>query len=577
VIGFEVWAPDAVAVEVDVEGHRFPMNPTGRGWWQVDVETAEAGSNYGFSFDNGPVLPDPRSPWQPDGVHGLSRVVDHGAFDWQAEHWRGRQLLGSLIYELHIGTFTSEGTFDAAIAHLDHLVELGVDAVEILPVAAFPGRHGWGYDGVFLYAVHEPYGGPDGLRRFVDACHQHGVAVILDVVYNHFGPDGNVVAAYGPYFTETYATPWGDAVNYGGAGSAAVRRFAVDNAQMWLRDYRVDGLRLDAVHAILDTSAVHLLEQVSSEVQALSAQLGRPLFVIAESDLNDPRLVNPPVAGGYGMDAQWSDDFHHALHSVLTGETSGYYEDFGTIADLARALTHGYVYAGRYSAHRQRRHGRPLPASTSGHRLLGYSQDHDQIGNRAAGERLAALISPGLIKIAAALVLTSPFTPMLFMGEEWSASTPWQYFTDHENPELADAVRKGRQSEFQAFGWAPEDVPDPQDPATVHASTLVWDEVANPEHTEILDWYRALIALRHAEPALVDSELQQVEAAFDEAARWLVVVRGSLRVVVNVSSSAQLIPVGTSGEVLLESGGIVLDGNSLSMSPESVAIVRVSP
>jgi maltooligosyltrehalose trehalohydrolase len=571
---FEVWAPDADAVEVDISEHRYPMTRTNHGWWQATVGSAHPGTDYGFSFDDGPVLADPRSAWQPDGVHGLSRVVDHSEFRWQTTTWRGRQLLGAVFYELHIGTFTPGGTFDSAIEQLDHLVELGADVVEILPVAAFPGRHGWGYDGVFLYAVHEPYGGPDGLRRFVDACHHRGLAVVLDVVYNHFGPDGNVVAAFGPYFNDTYATPWGQAINYGGAGSAAVRRFAVDNALMWLRDYRVDGLRLDAVHAILDTSAVHLLEQVSSEVQALSAELGRPLAIVAESDLNDPRLITSPDAGGYGLDAQWSDDFHHALHSVVTGETSGYYEDFGTLADLARALTHGYVYAGRYSHHRQRRHGRPLPPTISGHRLLGYSQDHDQIGNRAAGERLAGLVSPGLVKVAAALVLTSPFTPMLFMGEEWSASTPWQFFTDHEDPDLAEAVREGRRAEFKAFGWSPDEVPDPQDPATFDRSTLIWDEVEKPEHSEILQWYQALIELRRTHHELVDGELQQVEVVFDEIERWLVVVRGDLRVVANFSSQQRSLPVAID-TVLLASGGVVRDHQVLSMPAESVAIGRI--
>jgi maltooligosyltrehalose trehalohydrolase len=572
-IPFEVWAPDADAVEADVDGRRHPMARTDHGWWRVEVDDAHTGSDYGFSFDGGDVLADPRSPWQPEGVHGLSRVVDHGAFDWQTTTWRGRTVLGAIVYELHIGTFTDGGTFDAAIERLDHLVDVGIDVVEILPVAAFPGQHGWGYDGVFLYAVHEPYGGPDGLRRFVDACHRRGLAVVLDVVYNHFGPDGNVVEAYGPYFTDTYATPWGQAINYGGAGSAAVRRFVVDNALMWLRDYRIDGLRLDAVHAILDTSAVHLLEQVGDDVAALAAEIGRPLTIIAESDLNDPRLIASPDAGGYGLDAQWSDDFHHALHSVVTGETFGYYEDFGTIDDLARALTYGYVYAGRFSKHRQRRHGRPLPATISGHRLFGYSQDHDQIGNRAAGERLAALVSPGLVKIAAAIVLTSPFTPMLFMGEEWSASTPWQYFTDHEDPKLADAVRNGRREEFKAFGWAPEDVPDPQDPQTVRNSTLRWAELAEPEHAEIIAWYRNLIALRRKNSELLDGDLREMETRFDETERWLVVGRDHLRVVANFSSVQRQISVSVL-EILLESGGVTRTDTGLSLPPESVAVVR---
>ncbi len=571
-ISFEVWAPDASDVDVEVDGHRYPMNAAGQGWWRADVVDARDGSDYGFSFDGDIVLADPRSAWQPHGVHGLSRVVDHNAFDWQTASWRGRPIFGAVIYELHIGTFTTTGTFDAAIEHLDHLVELGVDVVEILPVAAFPGRHGWGYDGVFLYAVHDPYGGPDGLRRFVDACHHRGLAVVLDVVYNHFGPDGNVAPSYGPYFTDTYATPWGQAINYGGPDSEPVRRFAIENALMWLRDYRIDGLRLDAVHAILDTSAVHLLEELSTEVTALSAQLGRQLSLIAESDLNDPQLITSRDAAGYGIDAQWSDDFHHALHTVLTGELDGYYEDFGSIADIAQALRHGFVYTGRYSVHRGRCHGRPLPATVSGHQLLGYSQDHDQIGNRATGQRLAALISPGLVKIAAALVLTAPFTPMLFMGEEWSANSPWQYFTDHEDPDLAEAVRTGRRQEFKTFGWAPENVPDPQDPATVRASTLDWAELSQPHHGEILGWYRSLITLRHAWPELVDGNLAHVDVRFNETARWLIMGRGRLRVVVNFSPQPQSISLGVA-EILLESGGVLRTDTGLALPPESAAIV----
>ncbi|MDQ1485895.1 MAG: maltooligosyltrehalose trehalohydrolase, partial [Actinomycetota bacterium] len=420
-----VWAPDASVVDVEVDGTRHSMIADAHGWWLVDVE-AKPGAAYGFSLDGGELLPDPRSAWQPDGVHGLSRLVNHHDFEWKAAQWRGRTLLGQVIYELHVGTFTDEGTLDAATDRLDHLVDLGVDFVELMPVAAFPGRQGWGYDGVFLYAVQESYGGPDALKRFVDGCHLRGLGVILDVVYNHLGPDGNVLSSFGPYFTDTFSTPWGAAVNYAGRGSDEVRRFAIDNALMWLRDYRADALRLDAIHAILDTSATHLLESIAAEVHTLSVHLGRPLALVAESDLNDPRIVTPREAGGYGLDAQWSDDFHHALHSVLTGESSGYYEDFGSLADLATALTSGFVYAGAYSPHRRRRHGRPMPASMSLQRLIGYAQNHDQIGNRATGERLSALISPGLQKVAACLVLTSPFTPMLFMGEEWGASTPWQ-------------------------------------------------------------------------------------------------------------------------------------------------------
>jgi maltooligosyltrehalose trehalohydrolase len=462
---FRVWAPRATKVEIAVDNTRTPMAPDTSGWWTADVPADGPATEYTFILDGGHPLPDPRSAWQPRGVHGPSRVVDHQAFAWTDARWQPGPLSSATVYELHVGTFTLAGTFEAAIERLDHLVALGITHVELMPVAEFPGGRGWGYDGVDLYAPHHGYGGPEGLKRLVDAAHRRGLAVILDVVYNHLGPAGNYLEHSGPYFTDRHRTPWGPAVNLDGPGSSEVRRFFCDNALMWLRDYYMDGLRLDAVHALIDTSAVHFLEQLAAEVQALAAQLGRHLVLIAESDLNDPRLVRPPEVGGYGVAAQWSDDFHHALHAVLTGERAGYYEDFGTLADLAQALTCAFVYDGRYSRFRDRRHGRPA-TGLSGHRFFGYLQNHDQIGNRAKGERSSHLISPGRLKIAAGLVLTSPFVPLLFQGEEWGASTPFQYFTDHEDPELGRAVSEGRRSEFSAFAWSAEEVPDPQDPAT---------------------------------------------------------------------------------------------------------------
>jgi maltooligosyltrehalose trehalohydrolase len=566
-----VWAPAAAQVDVAIDGRRRPMTSSERGWWSADVE-ANPGATYGFSLDGGEVLPDPRSAWQPDGVHGLSRLVDHSEFTWRAADWRGRQLLGRLVYELHIGTFTAAGRFEAAIDRLDHLVELGVEFVEMLPVAAFPGRHGWGYDGVFPYAVQDSYGGPIGLKQFVDACHNRGLGVILDVVYNHLGPDGNVLPAFGPYFTDTFSTPWGQAVNYCGAGSDEVRRYVIENALMWLRDYRIDALRLDAVQAILDTSATHILEELAVEVAALSDEVGRPLALVAESDLNDPRLITARDAGGYGLDAQWSDDFHHALHTVVTRESFGYYEDFGSLNQMATALTCGYVYAGQYSRHRNRQHGRSLPASITGHRLLGYAQDHDQIGNRAAGERLSALVSPELVKVAAALVLTAPFTPMLFMGEEWAASTPWQYFTDHEDPELAEAVRAGRRGEFKAFGWKQEDVPDPQHPTTIERSTLKWDELGIGPHAGVHAWYRELIALRRTRLDLADGRFDQIEVELDEEQRWLVIRRPSTIVAVNLAARPRALEIEATS-VLLASADVELRASSLTLPPESVAIL----
>ena len=566
---FSVWAPNASRVDVVVSGERHPMQGDERGWWRTDI-SAQPGCDYGFSLDGDEPLPDPRSAWQPAGVHGLSRLVEHSSYEWQTDSWELPDLLGSVSYELHIGTFTPEGTFDAAIDRLDHLVELGVDFVEILPVAAFPGDAGWGYDGVFPYAVQDSYGGPDGLKRFVDVCHARGLGAILDVVYNHLGPDGNVLPRFGPYFTDSYATPWGQAVNFSGADSDDVRRYVLDNALMWLRDYRFDALRLDAVHAIVDTSATHLLEEMSADVQSLSSQLRRPLWLIAESDLNDPRIIARREEGGYGIDAQWSDDFHHALHAVVTGESFGYYEDFGSLADLADALTRGFVYVGQRSTHRRRKHGRELPETIPATRLLGYVQDHDQIGNRARGDRLAALVSPELVKVAAALVLLSPFTPMLFMGEEWAASTPWQYFTDHRDRQLAESVRHGRRNEFKAFGWEPSEVPDPQDPETVQRSVLDWSELERDLHAEVLAWHRSLIALRRSRPELRDGSFADVEV--DEAARTVVMRRGVVTLIANLSPTPAALFTGST-RLLLSSSSASLVGGLLTLPGESVAIL----
>ncbi|HET9187479.1 MAG TPA: malto-oligosyltrehalose trehalohydrolase [Acidothermaceae bacterium] len=566
---FSVWAPTAGRVELVIGDERLPMNEVGHGWWLVEASVA-APVDYQFCLDGGDPLPDPRSQWQPRGVHGPSRHVDHTSFAWQCDAWPGGELLGSVVYELHVGTFTDEGTFDATIDRLDHLVSLGVDFVELLPVAAFPGSRGWGYDGVFPYAVQDSYGGPDGLKRFVDACHSRGLRVVLDVVYNHLGPDGNVLPRFGPYFTDKFATPWGQAVNFSDAGSDEVRRYFVDNALMWLRDYRFDALRLDAVHAIVDTSATHLLEELAVSVAGLSRELGRPLWLIAESDLNDPRLISPRDLGGYGLDAQWSDDFHHALHSVVTGETFGYYEDFGSLHELATALSRGFVFAGNHSKHRDRRHGRPLPASVASTRLLGYAQNHDQIGNRARGERIAALTSSDLVKVTAALVLLSPFTPMLFMGEEWAASTPWQYFTDHQDPQLAESVRKGRRNEFKVFGWEPSQVPDPQDVDTMRRSVLDWTEVSRAPHDDVLRWHRELIELRRANPVLQTGRFPSVSV--DEPARLLVVDHGPLVVVANFGSAQATHPV--EGErLLLSSAAASVSDDLLRLAPSSVAIL----
>jgi maltooligosyltrehalose trehalohydrolase len=544
---FRVWAPSAAEVELDDAGAapaaRVPMHRRHDGWWEVESDAVE----YGFVVDGDGPFPDPRSPWQPWGVHGPSRVLDHDAFAWTDAGWRGVYLPGAVLYELHVGTFTPEGTFDAAIERLDHLADLGVDAVEVMPVAEFSGERGWGYDGVDLFAPHHAYGGPDGLKAFVDACHGRGIGVVMDVVYNHLGPAGNHLGRFGPYFTDRHRTNWGDAVNFDGPLSGEVRRFVVDNALMWLRDYHGDGLRLDAVHAIADESALHILEELAAGVEELAALVRRPLFLVAESDLNDPRFVRPRDAGGYGLDASWADEWHHALHAVLTGETDGYYEDFGSLDLLAKALRQAWVYAGDWSPHRRRVHGRP-PVGLDGWQFVVCTQNHDQVGNRATGERLSHLVSPGRLRIAAALLLTSPFVPMLFQGEEWAASTPFQYFTDHDDADLGMAVTEGRRNEFAHFGWDPSAVPDPQDPATFERSKLRWDEARG----ELLEWYRALIALRRSRPDLTDGRLDGVRVDVDPDARRLTFARGGVEVRADLRADA--VSVVVDGRAFLEFG-----------------------
>jgi len=569
-----VWAPRAErSVEVVVGEQRTPLVRGERGCWSGDVPGLQPGDDYSLSVDGGPLRPDPRSAHQPHGVHGPSRVVDHGAFAWSPDErgWRGFHLPGAVLYELHVGTFSPEGTFDGAIGRLDHLVDLGVDAVELLPVVEFPGRRGWGYDGVDLWAPHHAHGGPDGLKALVDACHRRGLGVILDVVYNHLGPAGNYLATFGPYFADHHRTNWGEGLNVDGPGSDEVRAFVVDNARMWLRDFHVDGLRLDAVHAIVDDSARHVLEQLADEVHRLAAHLGRPLWLMPETDRNDPRYVRPPAAGGYGLDAAWADEWHHALHAVLTGERSGYYADFGSYDLLAKALRQAWAHDGTYSAERGRTHGRS-PAGLPGQAFVVAAQNHDQIGNRAAGDRLGALVTPGRLYVAAALLLTSPFVPMLFQGEEWGASTPFLYFTDHDDAELGRAVSEGRQREFAHFGWDPASVPDPQDPTTFERSVLRWSELAEAGHAALLDWYRSLIALRKARPELAPSVVGSAEVDHDGAAGWLVVRRGAIAVAVNLGAEAQVVPV--AGEVLLASSPDVgTEPGGLVLPPDSVVIV----
>ena len=572
---FKVWAPRVKTLAVQLGEAQHPLTPGKNGLWTADVDAAGPGDRYGFVLDSADPIPDPRSSFQPDGVNGPSQIVDQAAFTWQDRFWQSPPLSSAIIYELHIGTFTPAGTYLSTIERLDYLVELGITHVELMPVAEFPGSAGWGYDGVDLFAPHHVYGTPDELKALVNACHNKGLSVILDVVYNHLGPAGNYLERFGPYFTDAYNTPWGSAVNFDHEGSVETRNFFIDNALMWLRDYHFDGLRLDAVHAYYDHSAIHFLEQLSRAVNALSAHLGRYFFLIAESDLNDPRVVTSLDAGGFGIDAQWSDDFHHALHTVLTGETKGYYEDFGSLTDLAKSLTTPFVYNGIESPHRTRIHGKSV-GDLNGCHFLAYSQNHDQVGNRAKGERLYQLVSPGRARIAAALVLTSPYVPMLFQGEEFGASTPFQYFTHHEDPDLAGKVSEGRKNEFKAFGWAPEEVPDPQDTATFQRSKLCWNEVSQPPHNELLAWYRKLIALRRAHSSLTDGRLDEVEVHCNAEAAWLSMKRGSIQVVCNLAEEFQTIAIAPGAKILLSSdANCSLAKKAVSLPPDSVAILHV--
>jgi maltooligosyltrehalose trehalohydrolase len=574
---FRLWAPIPKTVELAIPSGRISMSRQPDDWWVAQVPSLDAEGAYGFIVDGEGPFPDPRSPWQPSGVDRLSRTVSHQAFVWSDAGWQAPPLSSAVLYEVHIGTFTPRGTFDAAIEKLDHLVELGVTHVELMPVNEFSGDRGWGYDGVDLYAPHHAYGGPEGLKRLVNACHLKHLAVILDVVYNHFGPVGNYWAKFGPYFHHHFSTPWGPAVNFDGAHSDEVRRFFCDNALMWLRDYHFDGLRLDALHAIADHSAVPFIEQLAAEVKELEAQLGRHLALIAENDTNDPRLLWSRGRGGYELHAHWNDDFHHALHSVLTGETTGYFADFGSLADVCKALQQAYVYDGRYSQFRKCRHGR-APSGLTGHRFLAYLQNHDQIGNRVLGERSSHLMSAGRLKVAAALVLTSPFLPMFFQGEEWGASTPFLYFCDHQDATLAQAVREGRRREFAAFVQKPGDIPDPQAPETFARSKLAWEELLQPRHADVLDWHKRLIRLRRSEQSLSDGRMDGVCARCDEQDRWLTVERGPWSIVCNLGPAPVTVRLREGAHQLLAASevGIIPTPPTVTLPPDSVALFKVA-
>lgn len=518
---FLVWAPDAGKVEVRVTGpsaRTLAMQRGERGYHYVLVENLAPGSRYYYRLDGQTEKPDPASYFQPEGVHGPSEVVDL-AFEWKDKGWIGLDLADYILYEIHVGAYTDSGTFEAVIPHLDGLCELGISAIELMPVAQFPGERNWGYDGAFPYAVQNSYGGPSGLKALVEACHARGLAVVLDVVYNHLGPEGNYLALFGPYFTDRYRTPWGQAINFDGPESDEVRRFFIENALYWTNYFHIDALRLDAIHAIVDPSARPILEELGLAVHRQAHELKRKVHVIAESDRNDSRIIRSRESGGYGLDAQWSDDFHHALHTLLTPERNGYYCDFGKVEQLARAYREGFVYSGQYSTFRKRRHGNSsqgLPPE----QFVVFAQNHDQVGNRLMGERLSRLVSFEALKLAAGAVLLSPFVPLFFMGEEYGESAAFKYFVSHSDPELIEAVRKGRQEEFAAFDWQGQ-IPDPQDKETFQGSKLNHHLKDGGDHEAIYHFVQELIRLRKNLPVLSPNNRHELEAVAYEREKLL--------------------------------------------------------
>ncbi|ERG63231.1 hypothetical protein L332_02030 [Agrococcus pavilionensis RW1] len=569
---YRVWAPNAERMRVVADEESVEMTSAEGGWWQA---LAPAG-DYGFQIDDDDaVRPDPRSRRQPRGVHERSRVWDASAHAWQDAGWTGKPIAGGVIYELHVGTFTPEGTLEAAAGRLDHLREIGVTHVELLPMNAFNGTHNWGYDGVAWFAVHEGYGGPDAYQRFVDAAHAAGLAVVQDVVYNHLGPSGNYLPLYGPYLSSAGRSTWGEHVNL---AEPEVRRTILDNVRFWFEDMHVDALRLDAVHALHDEGETHILEEMAIETAALAAHLGRPLELIAESDMNDPKLITPREGGGYGLDGQWSDDFHHGVHVALTGETAGYYADFEPLAALGKALERGFFHDSTYSSFRGRDHGHPIDVERSlSWRLVVSAQNHDQIGNRARGDRITEVLDESQLLCAALLLYAGPFTPMLFMGEEWAASTPFQFFTSHPEPELGTATAEGRLEEFEQMGWDPAVVPDPQDPATFERSKLDWSEPQGGRHARVLEGYRQLARLRRELEALTDPHYSRNRVEVDEERRVLRLVRragmaDAVEIVINVAREPQTVAVARTELRFATHPDVALEGE-LTLPPGSGALL----
>lgn len=572
---FRVWAPFRDRIEVHLvvpEDRSVPLTKTEHGYHEAILENVAPGARYLFAFD-GQERPDPASRLQPEGVHGPSEVVAR-EFDWHDGGWSGILLEDFVVYELHVGAFTDGGTLDDAVVRLDALRDLGVTAIELMPVGQFPGTRNWGYDGVYVNAVQPSYGGPLALKRFVDACHARGLAVILDVVYNHLGPEGNYLAQYGPYFTDRYKTPWGNAINFDGPQSDHVRWFFIHNALQWIDEFHVDALRVDAVHAIVDQSAEPFLAQLTTAIRDRAAALGRRVYTIAESDLNDPRVITPRDDYGLGFDAQWSDDFHHALHTILTGESSGYYQGLGKASDLARVLTSGYRWMGEYNAYRGRTYGR-APKTRNGAQFVVCAQNHDQIGNRMLGERLSTLVPREALPLIAAAVLLSPFIPMLFMGEEYGETAPFLYFTSHSDPDLIEAVRRGRREEFEQFRWAGE-IPDPQDEATFLRSKLNRSLLEEEQHASLYRLYRELLRLRRETPALRSLDLDAVEVVADDTHCTLLIRRGNVLIAQNFSDSIRVIPLPWTGrwQEIIDSGANV-KSDMITLPALAFAVARL--
>ncbi len=576
-VEFRVWAPRLreASVVLKDSGRLLPMQRECDGDFAAFVPGLQAGADYAFVTESGAERPDPVSRFQPRGVHGPSRVINPHSFSWSDRNWKGLPLKSYIIYELHTGTFTPEGTFEAIIPKLGYLRDLGVTAIELMPVAQFPGQRNWGYDGVAPYAPQSTYGGPDGLKKLVDACHREGLAMVLDVVYNHLGPEGNYLAEFGPFFTDSYRTPWGSAINYDGPDSDGVRRYFIENALYWLTEYHIDALRLDAIHGIFDFGARHILEELADAFHGQARDLGRDAWIIAESDLNDVRILKPVSEGGYGVDSQWNDDFHHAFYTALTGDTHGYFTDFGRLEDLAKSLQEGFVYDGRRSAYRRRRHG-SSSKDRPGEQFVVFTQNHDQIANALGGKRLASLVTTEQQKLAAAVLLLSPFVPLLFMGQEYGEIAPFHYFTDHSDAALAAAVREGRRREHAALHTG-EDFFDPQDAGTLEAGKLQWELPARAPHHGILQFYRDLLKARKTHPCLANCRKDLTQVSYDEERRWMVIGRGDpsgARAVIacNFLAHAQPIPLAVAPgdwSLLLWSGSPEYGGPGSSAAPDA--------